>query len=74
LDLENQDEELFNLQEDPSESNNLILKETELAQELRKKIGELVSANEVLSKRYLVDRKELDEETIEQLRALGYMN
>lgn len=66
-------EELYNLQEDPSESDNLILQEPELAQDLRKKLGALVKANEMLSKSHLVKREKLDEKTIEQLKSLGYI-
>lgn len=66
-------EELYNLQEDPSESRNVIFEEPQVARELRERIRGFVIANEMLSQGHVASREELDEETLRQLRSLGYV-
>lgn len=66
-------QELYNLLEDPSESNNLVRQEPEKAKELRAKLLAVAQLNSRLSKGNVVETKTLDKETIDQLRSLGYL-
>ncbi|TNF82720.1 MAG: tetratricopeptide repeat protein [Acidobacteria bacterium] len=66
------DPELYDLTADREESENVLLKDRRLARELKDRLTELVAEIE----REGIDRAgtaDLDEETLQQLRALGYV-
>ncbi|KPJ69644.1 hypothetical protein AMJ44_03035 [candidate division WOR-1 bacterium DG_54_3] len=64
--------ELYDLNKDPEEINNVIEDNQKIARRLRKKLQDIISHNSSpLSSRVL--KTERDKETIEKLRALGYI-
>ncbi len=71
-------EELYDLKNDPLEKMNIIASEEELAQKYRDSVGEWRTVSEniagTLPKEDADSTSHLDEETLQQLRALGYIN
>ncbi len=70
VDSSNRDNHLFDLQTDPAEMVNLQKDRAEDAERLRKKSNELFRALEILKHK---GSGELDDETREKLKALGYI-
>jgi len=64
--------ELYDLEKDPQELNNLYEKEPGMTGQLRKKLSDLMSSEDfqLLAK---VERPPMDRETDEKLRSLGYI-
>lgn len=71
-------EELYDLQKDPGEERNIIASEEELAEKYRNTLEEWRTASqsihESLPKEDADATAHLDEETMQQLKALGYIN
>ena len=67
--------ELYNLVEDPGELNNLAPQHPEIVADLQERYAELVVASEPLVQLFPHEGGQLtlDEATLEQLRALGYI-
>lgn len=72
-DRESGAEMLFDLVADSSESVNLAASDTLVAGDLRRKMAALVKANEMLGQLGFMETSDLDAETVEQLKALGYI-
>jgi arylsulfatase len=66
-------EALYDLRADPRETTNVLAERPEVASEMRLALSAIVKANAVVSQGGLVEEAELDAETIEQLRGLGYI-
>ncbi len=64
-------EELYDLSRDPSESENLLKQEPEVAQGLRSTLAAL--REEILAGAPEIQEADLDEETLSMLAALGYV-
>lgn len=64
-------EELYNLIDDPGELNNLIKQDPEISKTMRKKLGFYRQHCE--KKKVSPSRVELDEETIRNLKSVGYL-
>jgi arylsulfatase A-like enzyme/Flp pilus assembly protein TadD len=64
-------EELYDLSQDPSESENLLKQEPEVAQGLRSTLAAL--REEILAGAPEIQEADLDEETLGMLAALGYV-
>jgi hypothetical protein len=64
-------EELYNLREDPEELNNLIGKNQEVLEIMRDKLE--FYKTYCRQRAVSPSRRELDKETIRQLKALGYL-
>ena len=67
------EEMLFDLEADSVEAVNLAAADTLTAGSLRRKMAAIVKANELLAQGGFMEEKDLDPETIEQLKALGYI-
>ena len=63
-------DELYNIKNDPKETKNLIQKEKSVALELRKKLLSIVEASSISG---VGKSLELDEQTRQQLKSLGYV-
>jgi arylsulfatase A-like enzyme len=72
-DLKHGDEMLFDLAADPGELVNLVGVDTTQAGELRRKMAAIVAANSSIAQGGFLEYHELDAESIEQLKALGYI-
>ena len=66
-------EELYNLQQDPFELNNLIAQEARKRGDLRRNMMTLAKVNDAMRKGHVAKTMELDKRDIERLRALGYI-
>lgn len=66
-------EMLFDLAADPGELENLVDVDTAQADELRRKMAAIVAANAIIAQGGFLEPHALDAESIEQLKALGYI-
>lgn len=66
-------EELYHLREDPQEKNNLVSERKDQVALFREKLNTIKKYNDLLSRGRKVQKRDLDEETLEQLRSLGYI-
>jgi arylsulfatase len=66
--------DLFDLVNDHGETASVAAQNPELARELDKKLAALAAVNRGLRKGTAVKERDLDDETIKQLKALGYLN
>jgi hypothetical protein len=66
--------ELYDLVADPRETTNLVAANPELASDLEKKLLAVSTINHEMRKGHGVKNRSLDKDTIEQLKALGYVN
>jgi len=69
-------EELYNVDKDPEETNNLASSKQDKVRELVRYYSKMLDASKPMSARFVLDdqsRPELDEATREQLKALGYV-
>ena len=66
-----QEFELFDIKNDPSEKNNLIYIKTKEGNELKKKLLDWIMIKK--EQRVAVSKVEMNKETIQQLKSLGYM-
>lgn len=73
LNVENKHEELYDLENDPSEQNNLIDERPEIAENLREELSKRIEENGRLAESYFTSAAELENETKEALKALGYI-
>jgi arylsulfatase A-like enzyme len=71
--VKNKKEELYNLENDPLEQNNLIDESPEVAENLREELSRWMEENERLAESYSSSEAELKNETKEALKALGYV-
>ncbi len=71
--VKNKKEELYNLENDPSEQDNLIGESPEIAENLREELSRWMEENERLAESYSSSEAELKNETKEALKALGYV-
>jgi arylsulfatase A-like enzyme len=69
--FDNNSGELYNLKKDPKELKNVINEEPEIAEKLRKKLFKWMA--EAVNKSVEPEKAEIDEETKERLRSLGYL-
>jgi arylsulfatase A-like enzyme len=67
------EEMLFDLEADSIEAVNLVAADTLTAGDLRRKMAAIVKANEMLAQGGFMEEKDLDAETLEQLKGLGYI-
>lgn len=65
---------LYDLVQDRRETTNVITQNPELARDLEGKMEALSTINRELRKGHVVKERHLDKDTIEQLKALGYVN
>lgn len=65
--------ELYALRRDPGETTDLAAEDPELAERFRATMTGFLDEHGLLAGRFAHRRKELDPETIEELRALGYI-
>jgi len=70
IDGELRGEELYHLPSDPGERINRLADEPEVAAEFRRQADEILAARKLLK----AERLELDERTIQELKALGYVD
>ncbi len=69
-------EELYDLKSDPEELTNIAKKRPDLVQELKIPYYKMMDKNRALSARFVLgpsSKPQLNEETREQLKALGYV-
>ncbi len=66
--------ELYNLQADPEEKSNLIAEEQEMGKSLFAKLAAWVDNQREKSNLPTAEEVKLDDELVEQLKALGYIN
>ncbi len=71
--VEDKNEELYDLENDPSEQNNLINERPEIAENLREELFRWMEENEELGESYSSSEAKLKNETKEALKALGYV-
>ncbi|MFN0151403.1 MAG: sulfatase-like hydrolase/transferase [bacterium] len=72
-DRQSGEEMLFDLAADSAEYTNLVAADTLVAGDLRRKMAAIVKGNEMLGQLGFMETSDLDAETIEQLKALGYI-
>jgi len=72
-DRESGEEMLFDLAADSAEYTNLVAADTLVAGDLRRKMAAIVKGNEMLGQLGFMEASDLDAETVEQLKALGYI-
>ncbi|MHC4942883.1 MAG: sulfatase [Planctomycetota bacterium] len=73
LDINNKNEELYDLAADPAERNNLIRDKQEVGKDLLQKIKVLQKQNRRFLKKMTPEKVHIDPELKKQLRELGYM-
>lgn len=66
--------ELYNLKVDPKEQNNLFTEEAEVGKLLLANLQSWMDTQKEKSKKSSADKIQLDKESIEELKALGYIN
>ena len=64
-------EELYDLVEDPGETVNLIGERPEIEERLRRLLGQTLAGDPAMAGGE--EEQELDDETLEELKALGYV-
>jgi arylsulfatase A-like enzyme len=64
-------EELYRIESDPKETENLVAKEPKLAAEMQKQLTSFLNS---VSFQEAATTRDLDEQTKEELKALGYIN
>lgn len=67
---EKRDDELYDLRADPGETVNLITARPELAADFRAQVEQILEARKLLQ----VEQLQLDDRTIQELKALGYVD
>jgi len=71
--LDLKEDYLFNIYDDPYETNNIFLKRTNLSEIMNKKYLDFFEKHGYLSKNKNVEEKDLSEKEIENLKTLGYI-
>jgi hypothetical protein len=73
LDINNKNEELYDLSADPAERNNLIQDKQEVGKDLLLKIKTLQKQNKRFLNKMTPEKIHIDPELKKQLKELGYM-